>query len=318
MSRQVRYEVLAAALDASGMTDPLDLLEALSARGLTAPGYRHLRAEAMHALAARLHRAIQLCEFRDDITVRPDGVFVDVGGVRMEISYTSGYLKSSGAACRNQGEALAAVLAGRGIEVSTMIDIGANFGEIALWFKREFPRARVIAIEPSSLNARVLRTNASAQTFSIEDFEIVRSAVGDRSGTVEIAGTLGPMARVVPDGTPHAERVPCERLDALLDRCGVASADFVKIDIEGSEPLLRQALIALRGRVRSYYIEFSQFAPLAGYRSLAQGLLDAGYDCFGQDGAAPLRDVAAIEGVTRAAFAAGPLAVTNLWFFARA
>jgi hypothetical protein len=126
------------------------------------------------------------------------------------------------------------------------------------------------------------------------------------------------MNRVVSgDAAGTVESVACDTLEAIFDANDVGTADFVKIDIEGSEPALAASVGALRARVRSYYIEFSQFAPLAGYLALAQALLDAGYVCFDEDGAAPLRGVSAVEHAARAAFAAGPLAVTNLWFFAR-
>jgi hypothetical protein len=99
------YPALAQALAARGESDPLRLLESLAAaQRLTAAEYRHVRAQALHALLIRLQRAVELCDFQNELSIRPDGAFVDVGGVWMESAYTSLYLKTSGERARNQAE----------------------------------------------------------------------------------------------------------------------------------------------------------------------------------------------------------------------
>jgi FkbM family methyltransferase len=203
------------------------------------------------------------------------------------------------------------------IDVATAVDVGANFGEIALWFACQFPHATVLAVEPSSLNVQVLYANIAAQRFPTASLRVVQCAVSDRNGVVHITRGVGPMVRIVAEDAAGTETVACERLDTLLDRCGVNCADFVKIDIEGSEPLLIEAIAPLRGRVRAYYIEFSQFAARAGYLALAQALLDSGYVCLDEAASEQLADTAAIVRYLDEAFAPGPLAVTNLWFVER-
>lgn len=314
-----RYPALRQAMDAVGASDPLRLLEKLAtATDLTAPDLRHLRSQALHALVGDLRRAVEVCALQNEIVIGPHGAFVNVGGVLMECSDTTMYLKASREPYRNQAEHLARVLARFDIEVSTVVDVGANFGEIALWFARERPHARVLAIEPSSLNLRVLRTNVAAQSFDTSGVTIVEKAVSDRAGSVTLTAGEGAMNRIVHEaGGIATERVACDALEAILDAYGVEHADFVKIDIEGSEPRLARSIAALRGRVRSYYVEFSQFAPLADYLALARTLLDAGYGCYDEAGERALGDVDEIDRHLRPIFAAGPIAVTNLWFVAR-
>jgi FkbM family methyltransferase len=198
-----------------------------------------------------------------------------------------------------------------------MVDVGANFGEIALWFVCEYPGARVLAIEPSSANVKVLKRNVAAQSFATGNLEIAHTAVGEKSGFAALTKGAGQMARVVADDESGTERVPCERLDTLFSRYEIDRADFVKIDIEGSEPGLMGAIAALAGRVRSYYIEFSQFAPMQRYLALAELLLKNDFACYDEPAERRFGGTDELEPHLRRAFAAGPIAATNLWFFAR-
>jgi FkbM family methyltransferase len=299
-------------------SDPVLFLKALAlAHDVTEGKFRFLRSEVLQTVLAKLHRALQLCDFRNEIVVRPEGVFVDVSGVLMEVTNTPFYLKSSGAAYTNQGEAILRVLARMNIALSTAVDVGANFGEISLWLARQHPQARVIAIEPSSDNLNVLRINKAAQRFPTDAVEIVQEAVSERSGVVSITKGVSTMNRVVTDGKADAsETVRCDRLDGIFDRYGVRTADFVKIDIEGGEPALKEAIAALGNRVRSYYIEFSKFAPLDDYLALAQTLLSRRFACYDEAGSTALDDLQAIERHLRSALAAESTLFTNLWFVA--
>ncbi len=298
-------------------SDPLRFLQNLASQfEIKHPDFRFLRAEQLHALAMQLQAAAALCGFRDDIVVRPEGLFVDVGGVLMESSRTGIYLKSAGAAQQNQADALCTALRSFGIEVATAVDVGANFGEISLGLARACPAARIVAIEPSSDNAAIFELNLKAQRFDTGNVELVRVAVADTNEDAFMRRGDGAMSRVTARSVAGAamERVTCERLDTLFDRLGISIADLVKIDIEGGEPKLRAAIAALHRRVRAYYIEFSQFAPLDEYLALADELRDGGYACYAMNAEARLNNTGEIAGHLRAAFAAGPIAVTNLWF----
>lgn len=319
MVSQAEYASLMDALAAYRQSDPLLFLKGVAlSESLTEPKLRHLRAEALHALAMKLREALRVCDFQNEIVIRPEGVFVQLGGILLDVSHSPQYLKSSGTPAANQAEALAGVLRRMNIDVSTAVDVGANCGEIALWLAREYPAARIVAVEPSSHNMRVLELNKAAQEFSTARLELIREAVGDKAGVAKLTAGTSPMNRLVPgDRSGETELVTCGRLDDLFDRHGIDAADFVKIDIEGSEPALRDAVSALRDRVRSYYIEFSQFAPIADYMALADTLLSQGFACFDEPASNSLRNIVEIEQHVRHAFAPGPIAVTNLWFVGR-
>ncbi len=312
-----KFEALMRDLEPLRKTDPLRYLQAVAqVADLQHAELRFVRAEVLHALAMQLQAAAKLCGFEDEIVVRPQGIFIDVGGVLMESSRTGIYLKSTGARQPNQAAPMCSVLRRFGIDVATAVDVGANFGEISLGLAREFPAARIVAIEPSGDNAATFTLNQRAQNFAVSRVELVQVAVSDKAGKAVMRRGDGAMSRVTAQaGADEAvESVNCERLDMLFDRLGIGSADFVKIDIEGGEPKLREAIVALAKRVRAYYIEFSQFAPFDDYLGLASALRDCGYACYDAGATSQLNSVEEIARHLRAAFAAGPIAVTNLWF----
>jgi FkbM family methyltransferase len=160
----------------------------------------------------------------------------------------------------------------------------------------------------------VFALNKNAQSFSTDRIEIIQQAVADQAGTAAMTRGAGAMNRVVAGEAKDTEPVSCDRLDALFDRHDIRTADFVKIDIEGGEPKLRDALLALGNRVRSYYIEFSQFAPLDDYLALASTLLSLRFACYDETASSKLITIEDVARHLQTAFAPGPMTVTNLWF----
>lgn len=319
MTLQAHYDSLLQQLDSYRASDPLLYLKGIAlAKNLADAELRFTRAEALQALAARLLSAARMCDYPNDIVVRREGVFVDVGGILMESSQASLYLKASGARSRPQGELLGRTLEQLNINVATAVDVGANFGEISLWLARAYREARIVAIEPSSDNLAVFARNKEAQSFPTDRIEIIQGAVSNKAEVAAIQRGANTMSRVVATGHPErTEPVQCERLDVLFYRLGIGRADFVKIDIEGGEPKLRDAMVALGSRVRSYYIEFSQFAPLDDYMALAAALLATRFACYDETASAPLATAEDIARHLRATFSPGPMSVANLWFVAQ-
>jgi FkbM family methyltransferase len=298
----------------AGKGDPARLLEQLAQqRDVRAHELRHLRAEALHALLLQLHGLVATTGFADALTVRGDGIYVDVGGVLLDTLTNRAYLKGSGAPQVNIGAEMNRALVAFGITPSTIVDVGANYGEAALWFARAYPQACIIAIEPSSSNRKVLEKNRGAQAFPTGNLEIWPEAVLDRAGKIRITTGLGTMNHVREPGLAQTEEVVAERLESLLDQRGITSADFVKVDIEGAEPKLEGSLVALGDRVRCYLIEFSSFAPLEEYLSLADALMRAGFRCFDAEGKERLECRTAVRKHVQPLLAAEGV-VTNLWF----
>ncbi|HVZ44998.1 MAG TPA: FkbM family methyltransferase [Ramlibacter sp.] len=298
--------------------DPALYLAGLDlARDVRSPELRHVRAECLHGILLGLAEAVRTIDFRDEIVVRADGVFVRIDGVLLDALSQRYYLKASGHAQSSVARAMHDVLASRGIRPKAMVDVGANYGEVSLWFARAYPEARILAIEPVRDNVAVFERNLRAQPFETGRITLLPMAVMDRTGTVHMTSGTSTTNQVVGGPKEGAEEVACDRLDSIMAKHGMEAADFVKIDIEGAEPYLAGAIGQLGARVGSYMIEFSKFAPREAYMKLATVLLAGGFAAFREDGRTPLADASAVQAHLQEVLAPKDVLVTNLWFFAR-
>lgn len=109
-----------------------------------------------------------------------------------------------------------------------IIDAGANIGAASLWFRRLYPDAAIVAIEPDPDNLAMLRKNVAGDPLTY----VVDAAIGSQSGHVELEKTgagWGTMTHRSNDGVPV---VTIPMLTKMVDD---ASLFIVKVDIEGFE-----------------------------------------------------------------------------------
>jgi FkbM family methyltransferase len=151
----------------------------------------------------------------------------------------------------------------------TVLDVGANVGELTILFSRFVgPRGRVYAFEPSGSTFERLRRvcEAAAPEVSLENV-----AVGDRDGTATLydhgeryseLNSLAdrPLHQHGIHTEPVAESVPLLRLDTFCEARGVERVDLLKVDVEGAELQVLQGARRLLSekRVRCVIFEFGQ------------------------------------------------------------
>jgi FkbM family methyltransferase len=125
-------------------------------------------------------------------------------------------------------------------EGMTVLDIGANRGYYTMLASRRVGnRGRVIAFEPSPRDRRFLRANllmSRCRNVSVEPV-----ALGSQSGETELYVVQGYSTGcncLRAPNLPHPVRkvrVSISTLDECLESRDIRQADFVKIDVEGSE-----------------------------------------------------------------------------------
>jgi FkbM family methyltransferase len=116
----------------------------------------------------------------------------------------------------------------------TVVDIGANFGTYTLAMARAVGNGgRVLAFEPAPSTAEYLSHSLGLNGFSHATLD--RIAVSNREGAAAFVLGADPELAALGPADEGAMRVPMAPLDALLERHGLADADFVKIDVEGHE-----------------------------------------------------------------------------------
>lgn len=176
----------------------------------------------------------------------------------------------------------------------TVVDVGANIGEIALAAGvRVGSRGRVLAFEPQPRLAERLRRHAA--TNGLGNVEVLEMGVSERSETA----TLFAPAEAFDDGSQHsglaslyptstrAEAVSQIRLvtlDRFLEDHPAERVDVIKIDVEGAElAALRGAEATLKRFHPALIIEIQQESSLAaGYdqRAILEFLSPLGYEFF--------------------------------------
>lgn len=118
-------------------------------------------------------------------------------------------------------------------------DIGANVG---LWSLRMAECAgqggRVFAFEPFSKNLRDLTENAALS--GLTNIRVMPFALGDSDteATLYIPGDAGRSALAAESSLDARESIVVKRLDDVWKEQGCPAVSFVKMDVEGAEPLV--------------------------------------------------------------------------------
>jgi FkbM family methyltransferase len=167
----------------------------------------------------------------------------------------------------------------------SVIDVGANIGYYSLLAARLVGQTgRVTAFEPNSENNRLLLLSRAENGF--EQIQLMPVALGDRPGhaTFSVAmGSNGGLRNRLQEElhSPQCQIVPVVRLDDVFS----GPVDFIKMDIEGAEPLALAG--AERTLTESRPVVSSEFCPfmiraVSGSDPLAflQRFASRGYDAF--------------------------------------
>lgn len=120
-------------------------------------------------------------------------------------------------------------------EGEVAVDVGASIGPITLQFARQVgPLGKVYSFEPTKRCFKYLEKNVALNDFS-DRVELFNLGAWDKT---EMVG--------VPRCDANPTLFPCVSIDEFLEGRGVLKVDYLKMDIDGSEPW------ALRGLVRTF------------------------------------------------------------------
>lgn len=136
------------------------------------------------------------------------------------------------------------------------------------------PNGSVVAVEPNRDVGRALDENIRDNGLS--NVKIVRSAIGDRTGTTCFHENSA-YGHIADTGVT----VPVMTLANLLAETGLSRVDFVKIDVEGFEPVvLRNAFDLLDAQRALIYLEFNSWCLIAFSRTNPAEFIDWLFDKF--------------------------------------
>jgi FkbM family methyltransferase len=238
-----------------------------------------LRGMLFRTQVERLQGVLRAHDYPNEIRLTSDTCFVHMTGLDLDARLVDRYFLLRGEmAAVSQGNFLHDRLVAKGITVATFVDLGANFGEYSLWFAKN-TRASILAVEPSTENLALLEANAVRNGVDLARITLVRKAVSDRPGTVEITKGRSQGNSIV-NLSGNTETVSSDSLDNLLQAHGIRHIDCLKIDIEGAEPLLLADLSKWVPRIDSLLIEMGGgLAPNSEYDTLCRLFEEGGFEC---------------------------------------
>ncbi len=147
------------------------------------------------------------------------------------------------------------------------LDAGANIGLFGVWFIGRYPGSQLTSFEPDRRNAELLRQTIRANP-SQTGWQMLEAAVATTPGRVGFAGSDYATSHVI-------EETSAAMVEAIDFFDYAAKADFLKIDIEGSEWAIlsdpRLAGLGARVLVLEYHPES---CPGADSHTLARELLE--------------------------------------------
>jgi FkbM family methyltransferase len=173
--------------------------------------------------------------------------------------YRSAFLRTGVIASTEHDRILA------GLQLDTVIDIGANRGQFALCARRLYPLAQIFSFEPLRKPAGAWMRNFGADPRA----RLFSKAIALQSGSAtmnvsrwDVSSSLLPFAQAQHDNFPFTEEASREIVEtATLDSCIeerlIGDRALLKLDVQGFELSALQGCERLLGRFRYVYVEAS-------------------------------------------------------------
>jgi FkbM family methyltransferase len=152
-----------------------------------------------------------------------------------------------------------------GLQLDTVVDIGANRGQFALCVRRLFPKASIFSFEPLQKPANTYR-----KTFKHDSkAQLFNKAVAAKSGSAlmyvsrwDVSSSLLPFAQAQHDNFPlteesRQETVSMVLLSDCLDDKDIQGTALLKLDVQGFELSALQGCEKLLERFNFVYVEVS-------------------------------------------------------------
>jgi FkbM family methyltransferase len=151
------------------------------------------------------------------------------------------------------------------LNLSTVVDIGANRGQFALCVKRLYPNAKIFSFEPLRKPAESYR-----KLFARDPrVRLFHHAISKASGSAamyvsrwDVSSSILPFAQAQHDNFPFTEEsrretVSMATLSDCLDPGAIEGAALLKLDVQGYELTALQGCEDLLARFRYVYVEAS-------------------------------------------------------------
>jgi len=134
-----------------------------------------------------------------------------------------------------------------------IIDCGSNIGISVLYYKTQYPGAKVIAYEPDKKNFQLLSKNIADN--KLEQVTLHEAAIWIENDRISFAANAAEGSSItMTNESNNVVIVPAVRLADVLNN--YEKIDFLKIDIEGAEDKVIVDCGPLLSRVENLFLEY--------------------------------------------------------------
>jgi len=172
-----------------------------------------------------------------------------------------------------------------GREFSTVLDVGANKGQFAVFARRRWPRARLICFEPLPEPRRrlskLLRSGIEIHPIALGNYEgEAEMHLASREDSSSLLALSEAQKRMFSMDERQLLRVPLRRLDSLFDDQVLRRPTLLKIDVQGFEFEVLQGAVGILGSIDAVYVECSFVELYIGQQlapEVSEFLMDSGF-----------------------------------------
>jgi FkbM family methyltransferase len=120
-----------------------------------------------------------------------------------------------------------------GFKPNVIVDLGANVGYSTLWYRKYFPHAKIIALEPEANNFKILLNNIESK----EGISALQKAIWHKDEELYIKNpeALSWSFETSKLKEKNSQRIVGITIDSLMSQFEIDKIDLLKIDIEGAE-----------------------------------------------------------------------------------
>ena len=281
------------------MRDPISILKFIVKRSLLAsfrafprtsyrilsiipgqsPFWVIMRGWLMRAQVEKFQQFLSLLHYSNALRVDRDDCFVDTDGIEVNTRLVDRYFLYEGdLPYRGEAARLFEKLQRYPLKYDQFVDLGANSGDFSIWFAKH-TAANIVAVEASTENLQLFDINLAKNGVDPARVKIVRKAISNVNGTIEM--TVGrSQGNAIIDARGPTETVECTTLGRCLREAGITHIDVLKIDIEGSEPLLLDDLREWLPKTDCVLIEMGSLFNIAeAYDPLVDLFMDNQFIC---------------------------------------
>ncbi len=167
-------------------------------------------------------------------------------------------------------------------------DIGANIGYYTLFLEKKAKCSEVYAFEPSPREYNLLQENL--QLNSCNRTKTFALALGESESTLELymsSENMGKNSFNYFNSSDQHIKVPVKTANSLVESANIRRLDFIKMDVEGAEPMVLKGASEIISRFKPIILyeswEFSK-APYGSFECETTALLEKyGYHIFDID-----------------------------------